>query len=136
MRSRAGVNSSKPIMKKPEAVVFDLGKVLVDFDYSRAARGLAARSKATAGEIDLLINHSPLLFRYETGLISRLEFFEAVQKATGFRGELAEFGSLFADIFDPMPEMIALHAALRERQVPTYIFSNTNDLAVAHIRKR
>ena len=32
--------------------------------------------------------------------------------------------------------MIALHAALRARRVPTYIFSNTNDIAVGHIRER
>ena len=31
--------------------------------------------------------------------------------------------------------MIGLHAKLRGRGVPTYIFSNTNDLAVEHIRR-
>jgi HAD superfamily hydrolase (TIGR01509 family) len=31
--------------------------------------------------------------------------------------------------------MLKLHAALRQRGVPTYIFSNTNELAVGHIRK-
>ena len=31
--------------------------------------------------------------------------------------------------------MIALHAELRRRGIPTYIFSNTNDLAVEHIRR-
>ena len=31
--------------------------------------------------------------------------------------------------------MLDLHAALRERGVPTYVFSNTNELAVGHIRK-
>ena len=33
-----------------------------------------------------------------------------------------------------MPEMIELHAGLRRRGVPTWIFSNTNDLAIEHIR--
>jgi len=28
-----------------------------------------------------------------------------------------------------------LHSALRKARIPTYIFSNTNDLAVGHIRK-
>ena len=31
--------------------------------------------------------------------------------------------------------MIELHAELRRRGVPTYIFSNTNDLAIEHIRR-
>jgi HAD superfamily hydrolase (TIGR01509 family) len=32
--------------------------------------------------------------------------------------------------------MVALHAELRQRGIPTYIFSNTNELAVRHIRGR
>src|ERR1043166_2006992 len=32
--------------------------------------------------------------------------------------------------------MIALNESLRARQVPTYIFSNTNPIAVRHIEKR
>lgn len=112
-----------------------MGKVLLEFDYSRAASGLAAKSTMNAEEIKRLINQSPLLFRYETGLMSKQEFYEAIRLATGFSGNLAEFSSVFGDIFDPMPEMIELHAALKKKGVPTYIFSNTNELAVAHIRQ-
>src|SRR5208283_5197618 len=41
----------------------------------------------------------------------------------------------FADIFTEVPPMIELHAELRRRGFKTYIFSNTNDLAVEHIRR-
>lgn len=122
-------------MNPPEAVVFDLGKVLVDFDYSIAARRIAARSTMPPSDIQQFIDHSPLLVRYETGRMSREEFFEAIRSTTGFLGDLAEFGAFFADIFSPMDEMIQLHARLRDRRVPTYIFSNTNDLAISHIRR-
>jgi len=122
-------------MTKPSVVVFDLGKVLVDFDYSIAGRRIAAQSKLTAAEVQNYLDHSPLLFRYETGLMSRQEFFETVRDHTGFRGSMVEFGSFFADIFTEMPEMTALHAALRRQGIPTYIFSNTNDLAIEHIRR-
>lgn len=118
----------------PGAVVFDLGKVLVDFDYSIAGRRIAARSIKTPQEVQDLIDHAPLLFRYETGLIGREEFFVEVKEATGFAGTLSEFSAFFADIFTPIPEMVALHARLRAQSVPTFIFSNTNDLAVSHIR--
>ena len=121
-------------MNHPEVAVFDLGKVLVDFDYSIAARRIAARSTTPPGDIQRFIDHSPLLVRYETGLMSREEFFSKIQKTTGFLGEIEEFATFFADIFSPMDEMIHLHAQLRARAVPTFIFSNTNDLAIAHIR--
>ena len=127
--------TASPAVGKPEAVVFDLGKVLVDFDYSIAGRRIAAQSRLSAPEVQNYLDHSPLLYRYETGLMTRQEFFETVRDHTGFRGSLQEFGSFFADIFTEMPEMTALQAALRRKGVPTYIFSNTNDLAIEHIRR-
>lgn len=119
----------------PTIVVFDLGKVLLDFDYSIAGRRIAAQADLTAAEVQQYLDHSPLLYRYETGLMTRVEFFEEVRQTTGFRGNIEEFGGFFADIFVEMPAMTALHAALRRRGIPTYIFSNTNDLAMEHIRR-
>src|SRR5439155_22812196 len=123
------------IMTRPRAVVFDLGKVLVDFDYHIAGRRIAARGKMSAGEVQKFIDHSPLLIRFETGQMSREQFFAEVKSATGFDGTLDEFTEFFADIFSPIEPMLKLHAALRQRGVPTYVFSNTNELAVGHIRK-
>lgn len=122
-------------MNKLEAVVFDLGKVLVDFDYSIASRRIAERGTVDPRAVQNFIDHSPLLYRYETGLIDQRQFFEEVRKITGFKGDLAEFGAFFADIFTEMPEMIALHGRLRAAGVPLFIFSNTNDLAIGHIRR-
>jgi len=122
-------------MPRPKAVVFDLGKVLVDFDYSIAGRRIAARGKTSAAEVQKFIDHSPLLFRFETGQMSRKQFFAEVQSTTGFDGTLDEFTGFFADIFSPIQPMLKLHAALRQRGIPTYVFSNTNELAVGHIRK-
>jgi len=119
----------------PSIVVFDLGKVLLDFDYSIAGRRIAACTNMSDDDVKRFLNQSPLLYRYETGPMTRQEFFEEVRQATGFRGDLAEFGGFFADIFSEMPPMIALHAALRRQGIPTYIFSNTNDLAIEHIRR-
>jgi HAD superfamily hydrolase (TIGR01509 family) len=116
-------------------VVFDLGKVLVDFDYSIAARKVAARSTKPLADLIALLSTSPLIVQYECGQVTRREFYEKVREAVGFQGTLEEFGGYFADIFAAMPAMIALHAELRRRGVPTYIFSNTNDLAVEHVKK-
>ena len=122
-------------MPRPKAVVFDLGKVLVDFDYSIAGRRIAAHGKMSAAEVQKFIDHSPLLVRFETGQMSQEQFFAEVQSVTGFDGTLDEFAEFFADIFSPIEPMLKLHAALRQRGVPTYVFSNTNELAVGHIRK-
>ena len=116
-------------------LIFDLGKVLVDFDYTPAARKIAARSAKTPKDLHAFLGSSPLLVEYEMGQLTRLEFYESVRQAVGFRGDLAEFGGYFADIFTAMPETIALHEELRKRGFKTFIFSNTNDLAIEHVRR-
>jgi FMN phosphatase YigB (HAD superfamily) len=121
--------------QQPSVVVFDLGKVLVDFDYTIAAKKIAAKGTLLADKIYEFIALSPLLFKYETGLITREQFFGAVCEATGYSGGIEEFGGFFADIFTPIDPMVELHSALRKAGIPTYIFSNTNDLAILHIRK-
>jgi glucose-1-phosphatase len=116
-------------------VVFDLGKVLVDFDYSIAAKKVAARSSRPVGRLDGFLSGSPLLTQFESGLLTPHEFFSEVRDITGFDGSADEFADYFADIFAPMPDMIHLHAGLRKKKIPTYIFSNTNEIAVGHIRR-
>ena len=122
-------------MTTPDVVVFDLGKVLVDFDYGISSGRLAARGTMSADAVRKFIDHSPLLFRYETGLMTKEQFFQEVATATGFRGDLEEFARIYADKFAPIEPMIELHAKLRARQIPTFIFSNTNEIAIAHIRR-
>ena len=116
-------------------IVFDLGKVLVDFDYSIAARRIAARCGKSLSVVADVIAQSRFIIDYEAGRLTRAEFFQFVREATGFRGTLEEFGKFFADIFWPIPPMIEFHAKLRQRGFKTYIFSNTNDLAIEHIQR-
>lgn len=121
-------------MHRAKAVVFDLGKVLLDFDYGKVVRGMQEHCSLSETEIHALINQSGLLFRYETGLISTGDFFEEVKRASKFCRGFEVFEPLFADIFTPIPEMIDLNERLRSSGVPTYIFSNTNEIAIKHIR--
>jgi FMN phosphatase YigB (HAD superfamily) len=118
-----------------KTVVFDLGKVLVDFDYSIAARRIAAQSKMTVEELTQFGLQSALLMRYELGLLTTEQFHKAICDGTGFCGGIQEFGEMFGDIFTPIDPMIQLHAALRQQGFPTFLFSNTNELAVRHIRR-
>jgi len=115
--------------------IFDLGKVLVDFDYTIAARKVAARSPKAPADLHSFLSSSPALVDFESGRIDRRQFYEAVRDAVGFAGGLEEFSGYFADIFSEMPATIALHAELRRRGFKSYIFSNTNDLAIEHVRR-
>lgn len=122
-------------MHPPKTVVFDLGKVLLDFDYAIACRQIAQMGHISSDQAKHFLDHSPLLYRYETGLITTEEFFTATCAATGYTGDSQAFANCFADIFAEIPSMVAMQRKLRGNGVPTYIFSNTNELAVQHIRR-
>lgn len=123
-------------MPIPQAVIFDLGKVLLDFDYTRALERFLPRCRASLAELQKTLLHDRMLIAYETGLISTPEFFQRLSAATGYQGSFEEFRTGFGDIFTPIEPMIALHAELRARAVPTYILSNTNELQAQYIRER
>jgi len=120
----------------PRAIVFDLGKVLLDFNYARAARALAARSRVDEEAFRQALDQSELLWRFESGKLSSAEMFHEVVQITGYCGDFPSFAQAFGDIFTEIAPMIDLHARIRQAGVPTYIFSNTNGLAVDFIRGR
>jgi|TARA_B100001013_G_scaffold310306_1_gene215033 putative hydrolase of the HAD superfamily len=122
-------------MSRPNVVVFDLGKVLVDFDYSIAIRRFAERSEAGIEQIQQLVV-SPIQVEYESGIITTDEFFEAIRHGAGFRGDCAEFVGIFADIFTPMETIIGFFNRLKLLGISTCIFSNTNEIATRHIREK
>jgi 2-haloacid dehalogenase len=123
-------------VKHPPAIIFDLGKVLLDFDYSIAAQKIAGRSSRAPADLHAFLGSSPLLVEYESGRFTRRQLYEAVCDAIGFAGGLEEFAGYFADIFSEIAGMTALHAEFRQRGFKTFIFSNTNDLAIEHVRRR
>jgi FMN phosphatase YigB (HAD superfamily) len=122
-------------MTVPKVVIFDLGKVLVDFDYAIAVRRIAERGRVTAQELGRFMTSAPLLFDYELGRLTSEEFYKEVCAVTGFSGSFDEFSLAFGDIFTPIEPMVELHTSLRKQGIPTFILSNTNDLAVRHIRR-
>jgi HAD superfamily hydrolase (TIGR01509 family) len=113
---------------KPKAVVFDLGKVLVDFDYSIAARRLGVAP-------DALSFNMPLLIEFELGRMDTAAFHTKLSREIGFTGSLDQFVTAFADVFTVIPEMVTLHTELRRRGVPLFLFSNTNEIAVEHVQR-
>lgn len=121
---------------KPSVLVFDLGKVLVDFDYSIAADRIVPLCSAPCDPKDFFSKHAELLKNYELGTLTTTAFYNQIKSASGFSGAEEEFRKFFADIFTPIQPMIDLHAELRKTDLPLYIFSNTNELAVEHIRNR
>src|SRR3954466_13991436 len=113
---------------RPEAVVFDLGNVLLDFDYRHTVQRIRTHCRLLKDKSDLellkAIGDSELFQRFEGGLINPDEFFASVVKETGYVGALDEFGECFGDIFTEAPQMVAWNEELRAKKIPRYILSN------------
>ena len=118
-----------------KVAAFDIGKVLLNFDYGIFVRRMAPRTQMDVPALDAFLNQSPLLAQYESGQLTSPEFFAVVQKETGFDGTELEFAAHFEDIFIPIDEVIAMHAKLAASGLSTYTLSNTNEMAVRHISR-
>lgn len=116
-------------------VFFDLGNVLLDFDFGRAAKKLSALIHRPEPEITWTVATVVERTRYEFGQTSTKDFHEQMCRALGVSMPLGEFRELWSDIFVENDEMVALAVSLRGK-IPRFILSNTNDLHIDFIRER
>ena len=110
------------------AFLFDIGNVLVRFDFLHAARAVAALCDASdAG--DVMRRMDSVKYGYEDGQVSRAEFLAKAFKALGYRGTEAQFLAAWQGIFTENKPMTALVDSLHGK-FPLYLLSNTNDMHV------
>jgi glucose-1-phosphatase len=111
-----------------EALLIDLGNVLVRFDHGRTLRAVAAA--AGVADPETLRPHlfGPLERDLDAGRIAAPDFFRAVERAAGLPRLPDEiWTSAWRDIFDPIPEALALLPRIRPG-TRTCLVSNTNAL--------
>jgi FMN phosphatase YigB (HAD superfamily) len=121
---------------RPKAVVFDLGNVLLDFDYGKTVQRIKDKCKMSEAELRKVFSASPLFDKFEHGHMSADEYFAEIQRITCYGGTFKEFAEFFGDIFTEAPQMLAWNEELRRKKIPRYILSNTNDLSIRFIKKR
>lgn len=85
--------------KTIKAVVFDLGKVLVDFDHSIAAKKIALFCDKSPKEIFDFFFASELAILFEEGKIAPLEFFHRIKEAINLNLNYEEFVPVWNEIF-------------------------------------
>lgn len=110
---------------------FDIGNVLVTFDFSKTMRRLAADSLFTPEEVDLRLR--PLITAMEDGRLTSEAFVEQACVTTGFGGSAEEFVAAYCNIFEENTPMVELVGRLAGR-VPLYLLSNTSGLHLDYLR--
>lgn len=107
------------------AFLFDIGNVLLKFDFSVAIRKIAAQSDVR-DPVDAVARIDQLKSGYEDGQIGREAFGRGAIDALRYRGTSEEFFAAWNDIFEPNEPMVTLVEQLHGR-FPLYLLSNTND---------
>ena len=115
-----------------DAIIFDLGNVLLAFDESRAVERLAARTGKTRQQIDEYARGTPHITELALGKITKLRFFYTVARDLEFEGTYEEFALIWSEIFTPIEPMLALAQSLKHR-LPRLILSNTNGIHMDYV---
>ncbi len=125
----------KKIRTKIKAILFDLGKVLLHFNFEPAFRRLAKHCQYSAKEIEDFFIQSGLEVLYDGGQISSRVFYQKVKEALGLRLNFSAFEKTWNEIFTPVPGMEKLVQELK-KQYRLVLISNTNAMHFAYAFKR
>jgi len=108
------------------AYLFDIGNVILKFDFSLAAARIAPHTDYSVEEI--LPMFEPFIAVMETGQMSIEEFGIAGKEKLGYRGTPEELVAGLQDIFTDNPPMDALIEELAATGADLVLFSNTSAL--------
>jgi glucose-1-phosphatase len=109
-----------------KAVIFDLGRVIVPFDFNRGYTRLEPLCGIPASEIPARLSETGLVTRFESGGIEPRDFFDQISKHLNLDAPYEEFCSIWSSIF--LPETLIQEEMLRgiARNYPLILLSNTN----------
>lgn len=116
------------------AILFDLGRVLIHFDFQHAYRELESHCPHPATEIPKRLSGTGLVERFETGLIEPREFVAELTRILDLKVDFERFCAIFCAIFTKnlVPESLVEHLATRYRLV---LLSNTNAIHFDMVRR-
>ena len=118
-----------------KTVIFDLGKVLIPFDFARGYRAMEKFCDYPAAEIPQRIAATDLVHRFETGLVEPRDFVEQLSRMLDLRVTYEQFCEIWSSIFLPdtlIPESLLAGIGARYRLL---VLSNTNAIHFDMVRQ-
>jgi FMN phosphatase YigB (HAD superfamily) len=117
-----------------KAVIFDLGNVIVPFDFKRAYARIEPLTKYAAAEIPARLRATDLVHRFETGRVSSERFVEELAALLDFKMTHSEFREVWSSIF--LPGTLVSESLLTELagRYTLLVLSNTNPIHFEMVR--
>ena len=118
-----------------DALLFDLGRVVLDIDFSKAIACWAGHAGCQPESLLARYVRDEAYRLHEVGKISDADYFASLRSSLGIAISDAQFLEGWNAIFaGEMPGIAPLLAGAAQR-LPLYAFSNTNPAHVAHFSK-
>lgn len=116
-------------------IIFDLGKVIVDFDHRTICNRLAKYCGFTPDEIYAKLFTSNLEARFDEGRISARHFYADAARCLGFTLAITSFKKIWNRIFTINPGIAALIRRLKNDYL-LLCLSNTNSWHFEYCRRK
>jgi glucose-1-phosphatase len=130
-RPDTNISSAHP----PKTIIFDMGRVIVNFDFARAWQRFSALTGLEEAELRARLGRDDVLLRYERGDLNTSEFVAMMSERLGYRFAREEFLQAWSCIFDPGTILpLELFAHLRQHH-RLLLLSNTSDMHVEFLKR-
>ena len=114
--------------RKISAIVFDLGNVLIPFDYKFAINKLNNIEQGLGNHFIDFYNSNYNIHRdFESGKISRVKFLRTMLKAINHKIDAETFCRIFSEIFTVNEDVVSLLPKLKTHY-NLFLLSNTNSI--------
>ncbi len=118
-----------------DALLFDIGRVVLDIDFDKAVECWAAHAGRTPSDIAARFVRGETYRHHEAGKISDADYFDSLRTALGVQLTDEQFLEGWNAIFaGEMPDIARLLRRAAEK-MPLYAFSNTNRAHVEYFSK-
>jgi glucose-1-phosphatase len=115
-----------------DALLFDLGRVVIDIDFTRVFACWAGHAGCTPADIGARFVPNEAYHHHERGTLDDAAFFADLRETLGISIPDAQFLEGWNAIFTGEVEGIAPLLARAAKHLPLYAFSNTNRPHVEH----
>jgi FMN phosphatase YigB (HAD superfamily) len=114
-------------------VVFDIGNVLLPFDYHRTHNRIRPHCEVAPEE--RLSEISVLSVEHECGRLNEKEFFDALTILLGFHGDRQVLIEAWCDIFQVNEPIVDFARRLCDANIPCHLLSNIGETHSRYIEK-
>jgi putative hydrolase of the HAD superfamily len=121
---------------KIEALLFDLGKVLVDFNFNTGIEALHSCCSISRDRFEHILTDEIWISRYERGEVSTEGFLDYLRQTAGLDTDLESFCRMWSSVFLPEPIVSEELLIALKRNYPLILVSNTNEAHIDFIRSK